>query len=134
MPATALVLSLICMGGGTAVVADDRTVTGDVYANVDGTRDRQFSDQVDVEITGDSGRIRLPRVVLPLVHGGAGGWFELKKLTVTDRAIEASAAVNFINRPKIHIDRLTGSISIAGKAGNYTGRCEAVDHAAQRTF
>jgi hypothetical protein len=35
-------------------------------------------------------------------------------------------AVNFMNNPKIFIDRTTGSFSISGKAGDYSGTCQAM--------
>ena len=127
-------IEIICLGSGTAVKQDDSDITGDVFATVNGTRDRAFTDQVDVELAGQTGRIRLPRTMLPPMNGGKAGWFELRKLQVTDRAINASVAVNFINKPKVHIDRVTGTITIAGKNGDYNGRCKKVDPAAQRQF
>ena len=76
----------------------------------------------------------MPRTMLPPIHCGSDGWFKLNNVRVTDRAITASAGINFLNSPKVHIDRLTGTISINGKAGSYTGQCEAVDPNAQRKF
>jgi len=155
MPAVALALSLACIGGGTAVKPEQTTIDGTESGSFDyrqglahgqgsfqgtstdtitGARAQGYADQVDVELNGSTGRIRLPRVVLPVLHGGAGGWFELKDLQITDRIIEASAAVNFVNHPKVHIDRVTGSISIAGRQGTFVGTCEAVDPNAQRKF
>jgi hypothetical protein len=73
--------------------------------------------------------------MLPPIHGGNGGWFELKSLKTTDIEITGSAAVNFINSPKVRLDRTTGRISIAGKAGQYSGVCEPYDPAtAPRKF
>ena len=60
------------------------------------------------------------------IHGGSDGWFKLKDVKVDARSIHASAAVNFMNNPKVYIDRVTGTISISGKAGDYSGQCEAV--------
>ncbi len=97
-------------------------------------RQQDFADQVDVRLFSGDDRIRMPRTMLPLIRGGSEGWFKLKDVKVTDRAITASAAVNFLNNPKVHIDRLTGTISINGKAGSYSGQCEAVDPNAQRKF
>jgi hypothetical protein len=149
MPGTVLALALVCMGGGTAIKQVETTVSGSnsgtynygggnysgsYSGTVSGTRAQGYADQVDIELQDGSGRIRLPRVVLPVLHGGDGGWFELQKLRVTDREIEASAAVNFINKPKVHIDRLTAIISITGKAGTFTGRCQAVEAQAERKF
>ena len=149
MPAITLALALACMGGGTAIKPDHKTFSssesgsydfgrgsydGSFSGTVDGTRQQGFVDQVDVELNGADGRIRLPHVVVPIIHGGDGGWFDLHNLRVSDRAIDAEARINIINRPKVHIDRMTGVISINGKAGNYTGRCEAVQARAERRF
>lgn len=73
--------------------------------------------------------------MLPPIRGGKDGWFELENLKVTENEITGSAAVNVINSPKVRIDRLTGRISIAGKAGSYSGECQAYDPATtQRPF
>lgn len=50
------------------------------------------------------------------------------------RSIQAKAAVNLINNPNIFIDRVTGTISISGKAGDYSGQCEVIDPDAQPKF
>jgi len=39
----------------------------------------------------------------------------------------AKAVVNFMSRPNIRIDRISGTISISGRVGQYSGRCEAYD-------
>ncbi len=64
--------------------------------------------------------------MLPLLRGGNEGWFKLKNVQADARSIRAKAAVNFMNNPNVFIDRLTGTISISGKAGDYSGACEAV--------
>jgi hypothetical protein len=81
---------------------------------------------VDIRLFAGDDRIRLPRTMLPPLHGGSDGWFKLKNLKVDDRSIRGKAAVNFINSPNVFIDRVTGTISISGKAGDYSGQCEAV--------
>lgn len=142
-------LVLACVGGGTAIKPDSATVRGQTSGSydygrgqydgsfsgtIDGTRAQQYADQVDVELVGDGGRIRLPQVVLPIVRGGKDGWFELRDLKVSERTIEAKAGVNFMNKPRVHIDRVTGTISINGKAGTYTGRCQKVEQSAAPQF
>lgn len=145
--ATALVLT--CLGGGTAIQPDVATVSGNTSGSYDygqgqfdsstsgtitGTRQRGFADQVNIELNGTEGRIRLPRVTLPVFRGGKEGWFELRNVKVSDREITASAAVNLLNRPKVRIDRVTGIISINGMNGNYTGECAKVEPGAQQRF
>ena len=72
--------------------------------------------------------------MLPPIRGGKEGWFKLKDVKVNDRQITASAAVNFMNNPKVHIDRMTGTISINGKAGSYTGACDRIADDAPAKF
>lgn len=122
-------MELVCVGGGSAIKDDSRSgyvtdgwgnfASGTVY----GTRRVGFDDEVSLWIEGDEGRIRMPSIMLPLFRGGEDGWFKLKSIKITEREILGSIAVNLINNPKLRIDRYTGAISIAGKAGNFTGRC-----------
>jgi len=134
-------LFLVCMGGGTAIKPDTATVSGSqsgsydfgrgqyegtVDGTITGTRAQGYTDQVDIEINGSEGRIRLPSIVLPIIRGGKDGWFDLRGLTVSDRTIEASAGVNFMNRPKVRIDRVTGTISISGSGGTFVGQCQRI--------
>lgn len=72
--------------------------------------------------------------MLPLIRGGEAGWFKLKNVTADARSIRASAAVNLLNNPKVHIDRVTGTISISGKAGDYAGQCQVIDATAAPKF
>jgi hypothetical protein len=137
-------LNLTCGGAGTAnkAVAMNAYSNTNVYGSVGttpvfgsgqtsttvyGQRQQGFADQVDVRLFSGDDRIRLPRTLLPPVHGGDDGWFKLKNVKVDARSIKASAAINFINSPKVYIDRMTGTISISGKAGDYTGQCQVID-------
>ena len=136
-------LNITCLGGGTANKVTVATVnsysnfsgsvgTTPVYGSasgsgtVMGTRQQGFEDQVDVRLFSGDDRIRLPRTILPPIHGGSDGWFKLKNVQADARSIHASAAVNFMNNPKVYIDRVSGTISISGKAGDYSGQCQAV--------
>jgi hypothetical protein len=136
-------LNLTCFGGGTANKVAVATVnssgsfsgyagttqiggTTSGSSTVWGHRQQGFDDQVDVRLFGGDDRIRLPRTILPPLHGGSGGWFKLKGVVADTRAIHASAAINFMNNPKVFIDRVTGTISISGKAGDYSGQCQVI--------
>ena len=134
-------MNLACVGGGTA----NRVTSGTVNAwdnngnfasgTVTGHRSVGFDDQVNLVIEGSEGRIRMPRSMLPLIHGGQDGWFKLKNIEMTDGEIRASAAINAINNPKVRLDRYSGAISVSGKAGDFTGRCRKFDPATtQRQF
>lgn len=134
-------IDLVCMGAGSAnrqtrTFAYGMTSNGDSgWANVVGNRTVPFDDQVNLWIDGAEGQVRMPRSMVPPLHGGSGGWFKIKSLRVTENEITGSVGVNFANRPKIRIDRITGNISISGKVGDYSGRCSKYDPATvQRAF
>jgi len=134
-PAAATQLNLVCLGAGSAnkvastYAYGGTSYGGSAWANIVGQRTVPFDDQVNVKIDGDKGSIRLPRTMLPKLHGGDAGWFELKDVRETDDAITGEAAVNFMNHPKVHLDRVTGTISIDGKSGHYSGSCQKYDPA-----
>ena len=87
-----------------------------------------FDDQVNIEIGDDgAGRVRMPRMMLPGMHGGKDGWFEIKKVEVAENEINGIVQVNILNSPKLRIDRLQGRVSITGKSGNYSGECQPYD-------
>ncbi|MFW7354603.1 hypothetical protein [Brucella intermedia] len=131
-------LELACVGGGAANKADVATVNGwnsngDFgSAQVHGQRSVGFEDQVNLWIDGGEGRIRMPRSMLPPIRGGEDGWFKIKSIEVSDREIIGSVAVNALNNPKLRVDRYTGAISISGKAGDFSGRCQKYDPATER--
>jgi hypothetical protein len=150
-PAPQQALNLTCGGAGTANKAvaingySNTYVSGTVgttpvsgggqtNTTVYGTRQQGFEDQVDVRLFSGDDRIRLPRTLLPPLHGGSDGWFKLKNVEADARSIHASAAVNFMNNPKVYIDRVTGTISISGRAGDYSGQCEVIDSNAPAKF
>jgi hypothetical protein len=117
------------IAGGTLVSGSG---SGTTFVNI--PRQQAFEDQVDVRLFSGDDRIRMPRTMLPPVHGGSDGWFKLKDVRVDARSIHAEVAVNFINHPKVYIDRVTGTISISGRAGDYTGECQAADANAPAKF
>lgn len=130
-------LDLVCGGAGTANKPTVLTgsanstysgsggfVTGSSNATVYGTRQQGFGDEVALFIENGEGRIRMPRAMLPAFRGGEDGWFKLGNVEVSDQEITATVRVNFINNPKLRVDRYTGAISISGKAGDYSGQCQ----------
>ncbi len=130
-------LDLVCGGSGTAnkttvITGNSNTtytgsggfVSGSSNATVYGTRQQGFGDQVALFVQGGEGRIRMPRAMLPTLRGGEDGWFKLGNLEIKPNEITATVRVNFMNKPKLRIDRYTGAISISGKAGDYSGRCQ----------
>ncbi len=69
------------------------------------------------------------------MHGGKDGWFRLTNVRANGRFIDGVARVNFVNAPKVHVERQSGLISIsAGQMGSYFGTCERVDPTAAGKF
>lgn len=141
-PAGAEALHLVCLGAGSANRVAATSIFGSdssgnsAWAQATSSRSVGFDDQVDIEIGDDGkGKIRMPRAMLPRLHGGDGGWFDLKDVSLTDAAITGTAQVSIINSPKVRLDRRTGTIAINGKAGDYSGECRKYDPAAsERKF
>lgn len=146
-------LELVCGGAGAAnkqtSVTGHGSFSGDVTSygyqlgsvggstntTYYGTRRDGFADEVALFIEGQEGRLRMPRTMLPPVRGGKDGWFKLGDIQVKDNEITATVRVNFMNNPKMRIDRYTGGISISGKAGDYSGQCQRiVPEQTQRQF
>ena len=134
-------LALTCVGSGSANKATGATINawngnGEYGgATIVGTRSVGFEDQVSLRIDGTEGQLRMPRLMLPPIHRGTDGWFKLKNIKVSDGEITGSVAVSLINSPKLRLDRYTGAISLSGKSGDFTGRCQKFDPAkAERAF
>lgn len=72
--------------------------------------------------------------MLPPFRGGKDGWFKLKNVQADARSKREKAALNFINSLNVFIDRITGTISISGKAGDYVGQCAVLDQSAHPRF
>lgn len=134
-------LNLVCDGGGaankvagaTAFAWDNRGNSG--AATVLGQRSQGFAYQLQLWIEGSTGKARLPRVMLPPIHGGEGGWFQITDIRISDSEITGTIGVNVMNHPKLVIDRMAGTVSLAGKAGQFNGHCQKFDPAtAQRAF
>ena len=97
-------LNLTCMGGGTAnkvtvtnvygttsgsgsVGTTPYSYSGSGNATAYGRRQQGFADQVDIRLFGGDNRIRMPRTMLPPIHGGNDGWFRLKDVVADARSV-----------------------------------------------
>lgn len=74
----------------------------------------------------------MPEVMSPTLGGrGQNGWRTLTDVTISEREITGRFAYNWINRPLVRVNRLTGTIdiqntnSLTGNQG-FQGRCERV--------
>jgi hypothetical protein len=123
------------MGSGVANKATSAVGWGwGGWGMVAGHKDRGFNDQIDIRLFTEDDRIRLPRTMLPGLHGGDHGWFKVHDLVADARAIRLSAGVGMFNNPNVYIDRVTGTISISGKSGDYAGQCQVIDANAAPKF
>lgn len=134
-------LDLMCFGGGSANKASVANAWGwNSYgafgsATIVGQRSQGFDDQVSLHIQGAEGRVRMPRTMLPAIRGGEDGWFKLHDIEIKANEITASVGVNAFNNPKLRLDRYSGTISVSGKAGDYSGQCRRFDpQQTQRQF
>lgn len=125
-----IALNLVCTGTGSKVVTDTSS-SSSLYgesASASSTR-IDYGDLVDIRIDDAGGMIRMPKAMWPLAHSGNhDGWWKFRKLQITEQEIIGSVQFNFINKPSIRINRLTGSLSINGTS-HFFGKCEAYDPA-----
>jgi hypothetical protein len=124
----AIAIYLLCAGGGAHEAGDGATVSA--------TGRLGSRDEVQVEIVGDRGRIRVPDRLKPSRRSGGGdGWWKLTGLDIGEDEIRGRIPLNPIDRPRLRIDRLSGHISIRGRGGNFDGTCEPfVPSHARRKF
>ena len=139
-PALAGELHVVCVGGGSHLQENSAFATarnnfgGAAWGQSVGIGHAGYEDAVSIDIVDGEGKIRLPRVLLPPVHGGKDAWFKLTDLVQGDREITASANVNMVTHPKIRLDRYSGVISINGRMGTFTAQCQKIDVSAQPQF
>ena len=128
-------LTLSCDGQGTVMATQSTTVnqydfkhkenkTGIAQTQVR----RPFSGNGVVEIASGTGRMRIPDPMIPkLMSGDSNGWYPIESLFVGDREITGVVHINFLNQPKLRIDRLTGKLSMSGGMGDFSADCSAAD-------
>ena len=133
-PDVGLTLRLICRGTGEHRVENYGTAfafsgRGNSTALAVGTQMNQFGDQMDIDINAGKVRVRVPRRMLPKLHGGEGGWFDVGELVIGGDEITGKVRLNFNEHPNLRIDRRSGSVSLDGKVGSFAGQCEKFDPA-----
>jgi hypothetical protein len=133
-PDNGLTLRLICRGTGEHRVENYGTAfafsgRGNSTAFGVGTQTNQFGDQMDIDIDAGTVRVRVPRRMLPKLHGGEGGWFDVGELLIGADEITGKVKLNFNEHPNLRIDRRSGSVALDGKVGSFAGQCEKVDPA-----
>jgi len=91
--------------------------------------------RVEVAITGASGRIRLPRGMVPnLSSKTPDGWLPVSDLSVGEEEITGRFSLNMMNHPTLVIDRVSGELTLTGMT-RFRGACEkAADRPIERKF
>ncbi|MDO9356165.1 MAG: hypothetical protein Q7T55_20875, partial [Solirubrobacteraceae bacterium] len=83
-----------------------------------------FDSEVQVEISGQRGRIHLTgKLVAPLHSGDVDHWWELTDLRVDRDRITGRYRMNGLNSPQVEIDRRSGRIQIDG-IEHFRGSCD----------
>jgi len=119
-------LRLTCPGS-----LDNTTTTAGFFGPA--KEHQQIPDQVDVEINGAAGRARVPRKFFPMFSRVHDGWAEVINLDVGPNAIDGLVNLGPNAKPRLHIDRKSGSVSVEGILGRFFGTCRAIE-AGQRAF
>lgn len=130
-------LLLVCAGTGKKKAFNSRSIfmqdnQGNIVTgNVWGSGGMISTDEmVKIRIDGRDGAIQFPEQLIPPIHNrSADGWYKFTKLKIGDDSITASFSLNFVNNPKITIDRITGGISIKGFGNGFSGECRRFDPA-----
>lgn len=130
-------LSLVCPGSGTKtenqttyVNQYNRKTDEREFATANTTVRRPFNGTIYIDIYGPLGRIKLPKAMLPIIKSDNEGWFDINGLSISDRAIAGKIRINALNKPKLQIDRNTGSIDLSSGFGSFSGQCELWDKSA----
>jgi len=139
--AAATPLDLVCRGTITSTeqVAAETSVRQDgKWTTATTTMDQRVQSDGTVRVQlaedGAQGRVRLPRGLTPMVSRGKEGWWDLMKLRVTDDAIRGELSLNWLNKPKLVIDRRTGDIDMRLLGGSFAGICERAPDVDERKF
>jgi len=88
---------------------------------------KPFTGSGYVEISNGTARIKLPKAMVPLLSGDSDGWFPIEGFFMNANEITGTVRINFLNKPKLRIDRGSGQISLEGGLGDFIGQCDKVD-------
>lgn len=124
-------LTLVCWGEGRrpatgvstgyAWNSDRNRFTPQTYVH---NTTREFESEVQVELHDDWGRIHLTGSLIPPINnGGNNGWWDLENVHVGPDTITARYELNGLNKPRVEINRRSGTIRING-IESFRGECD----------
>jgi hypothetical protein len=134
-------INLVCFGQGEKIGSEYKSrMKWDKYDHKYRTESgyetgmQGFDTAVTLQLYGNDGRIRLPKKLIPPIHGGGDDqhWWQLENIQTSHDEIRASYKLNGMNHPKLRIDRTTGEITIKGFGQDFQGRCDKVDEGERR--
>lgn len=133
---------LACTGSGT--VSDVQTTNGQDYnyktheidksTSSSTTVRKPFSGTATVELSDSTVRLKLPPAVVPVLSDGKEAWYVLNDAFIGDKEITGSIRFNLLNKPRIKIDRLSGTLTLSSGFADFSGNCALVDQAAGPKF
>ncbi len=133
-PAAAAEVHLLCAGDTAITKTDTVNVSGyprrGSYSNATETMTHREvqTDEIKIEIDRGHGRIWFPADLVPGIHTRSDdGWRDFKEIAVSDDTISGHFELNFLNKPRISISRLTGRIDITGLKFHFAGTCQPYD-------
>ena len=123
-------LILLCEGVatvGTATTAGTHVYgpEGSASANTTVYGSDRISERLTVRVGDGTVEVRLPASMNPPLSGrGSDSWRALTDVQITDEEIRGRFSYNWINRPAVRIDRMTGDMEIdaTGQTG-FRGTC-----------
>jgi len=123
---------LILLCEGSATLGTSSTASTSIYgsggtttANTTVYGTDQVRERVTVRVGDGTVEARLPASMSPALSGrGSDGWRQLTDVRITSEEITGRFSYNWLNRPTVRIDRLTGDIEIdaMGQTG-FRGTC-----------
>lgn len=126
-------LDLACQGRGTLhlmrQVPDNKR--GEKYHTHTESYNEPFNGVLRVRIRGDQADAMLPQPMLAQMS--QSGWRPIKKLAITEAAIDGKVDLGFLYAPVFHIDRYAGTLSLSGSMNAFEGDCHPYE-ASERQF
>lgn len=125
-------IALQCDGAG---LTDDTTFIqqqdGTAPTIVEGSK--RTNERVLIVFEDNTGRIRMPPALQPSIRGrSTDGWRPLTDIAASDDLISTRFSFNFLDKPSVRIDRVTGRVEIRGMAFRFEGDCMPYDAQARR--
>jgi|TARA_B100001093_G_C26251550_1_gene768737 hypothetical protein len=132
-------INLICKGSATVTEANSSYSSGQIsgsdfiYGSENKTsyKDKRVQAEVIFHLNEDNneGYIKLPSVMRPPIGAKNKDTFELKNISVSELEIKSEFRINFLNKPKVTISRVTGKMEYLASVWpkNFSGDCSVLD-------